>query len=58
MRADQHLEFCDLTVEVALHEALPRPLAAMHLRPGTASAVARSAADRLNVAEVRCECWT
>ncbi|PIL21585.1 hypothetical protein P775_03520 [Puniceibacterium antarcticum] len=33
------LEFCDLTVEVACHEALTQPFHAMHLRFGAASAM-------------------
>ncbi len=33
------LEFCDLTIEVAYHEALPQQLNAMHLRLSAASAV-------------------
>ena len=33
------LEFGDLTIEVACHEALPQQLYAVHLRLGAASAV-------------------
>jgi len=37
---DTDLELCDLTVEVARHEALARQFPAMHLRFDAASAVA------------------
>ena len=46
------MEFCDLTIEVARHEALPQQLHAMHLRLGAASAVVSAPLSPDGAAEV------